>query len=574
MNETFRVMEESTMLCPKCGKQVSDGSRFCVHCGSVLSGGSPAGSGAVPQGGAQPPAPGVGKKKPKTGLIAGLIAGCAALVVLAVVLVTSAFASPRQQTEEAFTKTAAAFSQAGSRLEQPGLAQLLKSAGDRAFSQHYSLVLDSISPELSGGYDLSALSGLGLYYSGGYDQGGRTMAATLTARLSDMDLATLRLQVEDDILTLDSPEFTGDSALGLNTRTLGADLVRLGVEDSTGELQNLSFNLFDLAQALVPAGDGDQNGTAFREACLNLWEQAEVEKAGNETIQVNSYTVDARHFVLTFPAWALQDWLEALRQILESADTTLQARALLEALGFSPDYIDSALAETDPVGTYGEAFDALMQAAEKDLNLDVYTDGGYLAAVEYSREIDGELDKLGLYLGGGEEYVDDLSLVLTADGTEVLRLASSGSHALRDGRLTDTTELVVNDGGSVTRITSTLRYEPEAQSDNFSWALDLNGMAGLAASGQLTAGKDSLEADLDDISLTAGGARLMGLRAAWGIGPYAKPDFTLSAPALLADMSQEDLQRMYYDVAMNAINWANRMAEELPEGLVDLLLEL
>lgn len=564
------------MLCPKCGKQVSDGSTFCVHCGSVLSGGSPAGAGAVPQGGVYtPPAPGGGKKKPKAGLIAGLIAGCAALVVLAVVLVTSAFASPRQQAEEAFTKTAAAFSQAGSRLEQPGLAQLLKAAGDKAFSQHYSLVLDSISPELAGGYDLSALSGLGLYYSGGYDQGGRTMAAALTARLGGMDLATLRLQVEDDILTLDSPEFTGDSALGLNTRTLGADLVRLGVEDDTGELQNLSFNLFDLVQALTPAGDGDQGGTAFREACLRLWKEAEVEKAGNESIQVNGYTVDARHFVLTFPAWALQDWLEELRQVLESADTTLQARALLEALGFSPDYIDSALAETDPAGTYGEAFDALMQAAEKDLDLDVYTAGGYLAAVEYSsREAGGELDKLGLYLGGGEEYVDDLSLVLTADGAEVLRLTSSGSHALRDGRLTDTTELVVNDGGSVTRITSTLRYEPEAQSDNFSWALDLNGMAGLAASGQLTAGKDSLEADLDDISLTAGGAKLMGLRAAWGIGPYAKPDFTLSAPALLADMSQEDLQRMYYDVAMNAINWANRMAEELPEGLVDLLLGL
>jgi phage shock protein C len=39
------------MLCPKCQKEISDGSRFCYHCGAQLASGAP-----TPAASANPPA--------------------------------------------------------------------------------------------------------------------------------------------------------------------------------------------------------------------------------------------------------------------------------------------------------------------------------------------------------------------------------------------------------------------------------------------------------------------------------------------------------------------------------------
>ena len=578
------------MQCPNCGKEVPEGSRFCTNCGSVLPNTAPQGSvpqggrpaapawngaasqGSVPQGGVYTPPPTGGRKKSKAGLIAGIVVGCAVLVVLAVVLlVPGVFSSPKQQAEKAVTKTAAAFAEAGSsRLDLTGGAQLMKAVRDRSYSQSLSLELDSLSPELAGGYDVSALSGLGLDYAGGYDQGSRTMHVTMGARAGDVDLVTFRVLVEDDIMTIGSPEFTKDSAIALNTETLGADLVALGAEDNTGELQNLGFNLFDLMEVMVPdpGEDSDQAGE-LREAAGQLWEQVQVEKPDKQTIQVNGHSTDTQHYALTIPEAAAKDWLSAVEQALTtSLDTTDRTQALLESMGLSPDLSDEA---ADVSGSIEEFFDELRQAIQEDVLLDVYTAGGYVMAVKYAWELDGADCEASLYLGGGEHYTDELSLVLSENGEEAVSLTSNGNHEGRDGTFTDTTELRVEDGGSVTRFTSELSYKPEAASDNFSWELTMNGVGSVEISGQISTGEDGLSMDLDDISLLAGGTRLLKLKASYSLEPYQSPDFTLSAPQLLGDMSQEDLQDQYIAVMMNMLEWAERMESELPEDLMYLL---
>lgn len=582
------------MLCPNCGKEVSAGSAFCPFCGNTLPAGpdavsaaAPGGAGGVPpeaawSGSAYTPSPAPGvpadgmpfqeavpAKKSKTGLIIGCVAGSAALIVLAVALMLTVFASPKEQVEKAFIKSTAVFAAARSQLELPDLTKLLQ---DKSFSQRYSVELDSVSQELSGGYDLSSLNGLGLQFSTDYDQSGRKMGAELKAFLGDIDLASLQIQVDDSILSIASPEFTKGSAYGLDTETLGASLIQLGAEDETGELKNFGFNLFDLVETVsLPNGQTEEQRQAVKEAYGQLWRQAEVEKAGKETVRVNGNSVDARLYKVSFPQQALHDCVNAVEAAAEAMNSTENMKKLLLAMGFSQNYIDQAMAGTDTAAMYGQVFDALKESINSDLTLDVYLSGGCVAAVEYSGDAGGAQGKLGLYLGGGGNYVDDLSFVYAEDGKDMFRLSSSGSHAPKDGKFMDTTELVVNDGGTATRLTSTLRYAPKDQNDNFSWELNMGGAGGIAAAGRVTAGRTGLEARLDEVSLHVGEAELMRLKLNYQLGPHERPGFSLSSPKLLADMTENDFEDLYYDLMNNVISWAQHMTEVLPEDLMQIL---
>lgn len=580
------------MFCPNCGKEVN-GGKFCPSCGTVLPEGaaSPAPGGNMPPEAAwsgnsytPPPAPGAspiytappqgtvpaGGGKKRTGLIVGCVAGVAALAVLAVVLVLNVFASPKERVEKAAVKSTAAFASAWGQLELPDLAQLSQ---NRSYSQRFSLELDSISPDLSGGYDLSSLSGLGLRIDAGYDQKSRKMGAELKAYLGSTDLASFQLQADDSILSIASPEFTQGNVYGLNTETLGADLVRLGAEDGTGELKNLSFNLFDLVETFsLSEAQTKELEQAVREAHAQLWEQAEVEKAGKQTIQVNGNSLDAELYRVTLPQQAVRDWLDAMKPAIESMNSLDSAKKMLQAMGFSQNYIDQAMAGADTAGMYDEMFDSLKEQIDSDLVLDVYLFDGHVAALEFSESSsDGIQRKLGLYLGGSENYADDLGLVYTEDGKEVFRLSSSGSHAPKDGVFTDTTELAVFDAGTTTRLTSTLRYEPKAKNNNFSWELNMGGVGGVSAAGQVTANKTSLEAQLDEFAVMVGGARLANLKVNYRMGPYDKPAFVLSSPKLLAGMTEEDIMGLYSDLMNNTISWIKYLTEVLPEELTQLL---
>lgn len=540
------------MTCPKCGKEVENGAKFCPHCGTLMGEARPsAPDGHSPVSWEEP---GRSGRRRNIGL---LIGGAAAVVILVVAALAAAavgglFASPKEQVEKAFAKTASAYAEARDKAGLPDLSELVRGG---AYSQRFSLELDGISQELTDGYDLSALSGLGVRMDGGYSQKERKMAGELAAFWKDEELLSVQMLVDGGTTSFASPQLTGGSAYGVNTETLGADLVRLGADDSSGELEKIGFNLFDLIERAMPSEQkAEEMKEAVRQAGEQLFDAMEVEKGGKETIEVNGGEVDAVVYHVAVPKDAVLDYFDAVNEARKLADPMETARNILLAMGFDEDDVNEILSgldgEADP---YAELFDALKQVMDKlgDLELDVWLSGGRVSAAEYAADVEGSRVELGLYLGGGSSYVDDLSLELRVDGEELV-MESSGDHAGKSGVFTDETTLRSDSG----RITSQLRYEPKADGSNLKWELGMDSTAALTAEGRLDAGKDSVELRLDRLSVEAAGAELVTLKGSYYLGPWEGVKVSLPAPALLGGMTQEELMEAAQDMEANAESWA------------------
>ena len=583
------------MFCVQCGKEISDTAEFCPHCGAVIAAAAPkaeaapdpapttesaAGSyiysyGASPSysagaGGSAPVSPPTPpedtEKRGKKGLfIGGAVAAVAVVAAVVFMLVSGVFSSPKGKVEAAFAKTMAAYSKAGEGMGLPNMAELTQS---KSVSQSFSMELSSINSGLVG-YDLSSLQGLGLRISTDYDQKGRTLGGELAAFWGDNEIASFLMAVNDNVLSFTSPQFTGGDAYGLDTETLGADLVRLGMEDEYIDVSSIGFNLFDLAEETVSGQQPEEMEQELKEAAKKLADAMKVEKGGKKTIEVNGNSVDAAAYLVIIPQEAMEDYIDALSDAMALVDSQEQSRKFLRGIGLDEDIIGDILPDMSGMDPYGEVFDALKQALQEmgDLELEVYLDDGYVCAVEYSKEQNGSRVEFGLYLGGGDNYVDDFSFRIAVDGDEVL-IESTGSHGGKDGVFTDATTLRARSGGSTLfRISSNYSYEPKAKADNFEWRLNLNNMASVKMAGQLTTGKDSLDLQ-GDVSLTTVGMEICSLSVDYSVGPFDGVAAFLPDSTLLGDMDLYDLMDLYYDIEYYAQEWVYDMMALIPEDLL------
>lgn len=604
------------MFCVQCGKEISSAAKFCPHCGAVIAASAPnpglisnpgaasspasapnagfasgtapgpdnaagtgpytyaygssasssAGMGSAP---ASPPAPPEDKEKrgKKGFIIGGAVAAVAVVAAAVFLLVSGVFSSPKGQVEKAIAKSLSAYASAGEKMDLPDMAELTQ---DRSVSQSFSMELNSINSGLVG-YDLSSLQGLGLRLSGGYDQKGRRADSELAAFWGDNEIASLVMAADDNVLSFASPQFTGGETYGLDTETLGADLVRLGVEDEYIDVSQIGFNLFELAEQTAPSQQSEEMERTLKEAAERLSAAVEVEKAGKKTIDVNGASVNAAAYLVTIPEQAMEEYADALSDAMALVDSQEQSRKLLRAIGLDEDTIDSMLPDMTGVDVYGEVFAAWkeMLRAMGDLELDVYLDGGYVCAVEYSKEQNGSRLELGLYLGGGDSYVDDFSLRIAVDNEELL-VESTGSHSGKGGVFTDETTFRMRSGGSTLfRISSDLSYRPDGGEDNFEWRLNMNNAASLKMAGRLSTGKRSVVFQLDDVTLTAAGMEICSLSVDYEVGPYRNgAGAALSGPTLLGDMELEELEELYYDIEYYAQQWAYDMMGLIPEDLL------
>lgn len=597
------------MFCVQCGKEISDAARFCPHCGAVIAASAPkadtapdpapttnpgftpnpaptsesaAGTGSytysygaspsysagaggsVP---ASPPTPPEDtEKRGKKGLfIGGAVAAVAVVAAVVFMLVSGVFSSPKGRVEAAFAKTMAAYSKAGEGMGLPNMAELTQS---KSVSQSFSMELNSVNSGLVG-YDLSSLQGLGLRMSTDYDQKRRTLGGELAAFWGDNEIASFLMTVNDNVLSFSSPQFTGGDAYGLDTETLGADLVRLGMEDEYIDVSSIGFNLFDLAEETVSGQQPEEMEQELKEAAKRLADAIKVEKGGKKTIEVNGNSVDAAAYLVIIPQEAMEDYIDALSDAMALVDSQEQSRKFLRGIGLDEDMIGDILPDMSGMDPYGEVFDALKRALREmgDVELEVYLDGGYVCAMEYSTEQNGSRVEFGLYLGGGDNYVDDLSLRIAVDGDEVL-IESTGSHGGKDGVFTDATTFRARSGGSTLfRISSNYSYEPKAKADNFEWRLNLNNMASVKMAGQLTAGKDSLDLRLDDVALSTAGMEICSLSVDYSVGPFDGVAVFLPDSTLLGDMDLYDLMDLYYDIEYYAQEWVYDMMALIPEDL-------
>lgn len=557
------------MLCLKCGKEIENSAKFCPHCGAVTSAGS-APSAPKPPVYTMPkgsfdwssPAQG-GNKRRGAGLIIGGAVAAVLVVVLAIVAISGLFSSPKGQVEKALAKTVSAYAGAKESTGIPDLTELIQG---KSYSQRVSFALDSISQELTGYYDLSALKGLGVRMEMDYDQKGRKMDADMAVFWDDEDLASFQMLVDGGKMYFTSPDFTKGTAYGFNTETIGADLDRLGADGGEVDLKKIGFNIFDLVERSTPSDEQTKEmEKAIAEANKQLFDAIQVEKGGKESIEVNDKKVDATVYHVVVTKDAMKDYINAMEDAMKVVDTKAMMKNMLTAMGFDKSTVNELLSEMGDTDVYGELASQLKQAVKTigDVELEVYVSGGYVSAVEYSDRINGTKVEIGLYLGGGDNYVDDLSLEITANG-EKLTVESTGNHAGKGGVFTD--ETTIRAGSD--RITSELRYEPKAKSGNFEWELKVDNTASVAVEGQLTTTKDSFDLQVNDLSVKAAGSKLFSLEGSYYVGPCKGMKVSVSSPKMLADMDESDLMDLYYDIMENAQDWANDLQNRIPSDLL------
>lgn len=590
------------MFCARCGKQLDSGVKFCPYCGAMVAGatapsvdtrpeqaepsGQPAPEAAPAAPEAAPAVPEVtpaapvtafaapeaapatpvfapvpaSKKSRNTAVIIGAAVAGVLVVVLAIVALSSIFRSPKGQLERALLKTLDAYADAGERLDLPDLAGLMES---KAVSQHISLELNSVNREISGSnyFDVSGLQGLGMRMDTDYNQKKQKMDADFTVFWSGQDLLTVQTLLDGSNLYITSPEFTGNRAYGINTETIGADLDRLGADGGEVDLKEIGFNFFDLVERVSPGEQQvKEQKKAVKDALEQYWDALEVDKGGRESIRVNGSEVNATVYHVLMTKDAMKDLIDAMLDIAEASENENQMRDVLAGMGFDEDALDRAAPQTDLSYYYDELAHTLKETVNEigDIELDVYVSDGRVSAVEYSDTIVSSKVEIGLRLGGGRSYVDDLSLEISVDGTEFL-VESTGNHACRNGVFTD--ETTIRSGYS--QVVSELRYEPKASSGNLEWTIDADNIVSMDMDGQLTAGRDSIDLQLEEISVRAAGSELFSLGAAYYLGPCKEMKVSISSPRMLAEMDEEDLNDLYMDVLTNMEEWSYGFSSSL-----------
>ena len=209
-----------------------------------------------------------------------------------------------------------------------------------------------------------------------------------------------------------------------------------------------------------------------------------------------------------------------------------------------------------------EPLDEILQMIG-DVELDAYESGGYLMAAEWAKPIEGTPGKLGAYFGGGKNYADDWSVELSADGGRVT-LASTGNHSAEGGEFTDETSISIRNGSESIKVTSETSWEPKKSSDNFSWSLKSSGFA-LNASGQLHAAKNSMDLELDKLSVNALGTDFVTMSASYSVKPFDAQNLPSKSATMLSNMDMDDFERLYEGVMLNTQNWVYDLMDEIPE---------
>lgn len=512
------------MFCGKCGNEIRDDAKVCPHCGASNS---------------------PGKKK---GLIIGAAVAAVAVIALLAVVVSGLFVSPKRKLEEAVVKSLAACAQAKEALDLPDLGRLERSA-----SQRTSLRLTKLDAAMFG-YDLSALEGLSLRFRSDLDAADRELGMELAASWDDRELISVLLAADDAEVCLSSPQITGGDFYGVNTETLGEDLQRIGIQDAGG----VSFNFFDLLDIIAPEGRTEELRRTVKEAGKALFDAIEVEKARKETISVNGTETRTDGYRVTVPKEAMKDFVNAVSGTLP--DYAAFYRGVCRAMGMPEDTLEELLGELEGLDPYGNLSKYLDELG--DVVLAVHVSGGYVSAVVYGDYLLTDFNDqsrnifLALYLGGGEEYVDDISVRVETPDLSV-EVTSSGDHGCRSGVFTDETTI----RGPFYTAVSKLRYEPGKARDNFSWDLSVPGAGSLEMAGQLTVGETSVDLRLDELCLKVLEVELFSVEMDHYMGPCEGQSVAARDPRLIGEMGGLELMLTALKLQTSAQRWMEDMQE-------------
>lgn len=530
------------MTCRYCGREIQDGAKFCPFCGAANK---------EFQAEIGPETP---EEKPKLGLFIAIGAAVIVVAALALVLFGGLFSNPKGQVEKAAAKTAAAYAQAEKAMGLPDLSYMSR---EQSYSQRFALALNSINSDMMG-YDMDALSGLGMSLDANLDGKSRQLDFTLSAFWDQEELLKLLVAADDAQFYFHSPQLTGAACYGVNTETFGADLA---ATNGGGPERDISFNLFDLIDSALEEMNPEELEQSLKEANRALWEDAKVKKLGSRALDVNRTSTKTKAYQVTFSQEALSQYVDRLEGVLSAMNYFSLYEEMLQSTGMPQAEIDSFMDALNELDVYGAMADSLRDLIEVtgELELEVCLSGGYVSAVFYEGEILGSELEVELYLGGGEEYVDDLSVEMRVEDIKTT-LKSSGDHGGKSGAFTDKTTIRSDAFGVfVPSIVSEFRYEPKKTADNLSWELSIPNAGSLDMAGTLTAGQDSISMVLDDVAVKVMGMEVCSLGLEYSAGPFAGTAAPAGDVKIITQMDEDALMQMVLDTQENALAWSNEM---------------
>lgn len=548
------------MFCCNCGKEIDDNAKFCLACGARVDDqiqevdpqDIPVTPVSVGSGAPKPP-------KKKGGKIA-IVAAIALVLVgaVAAVLALGLFGSPAGQVTKAVAKSAAAFEEA---YDKMGLADpdFLE---DQKNSQEFEVKIGEVGGS-------TQFAGLGLRMNADVDLPGRVMDTELTPFYGSADLLSIQLKVDDADAYLGAPQLTGDTFYMVNTETILRDLQNMGAD--LGEAAQISINIFDYMEAAEKRGEvNEELREELFKACADLAANLEIEKAGSQEITVHGSDLKCKAYDVLIPADAMHTFVDALKPIYRQMSSNDDVYELLGSMGVPQEaFGDLDEMRQEMEDSVNEMFDALHEAVDQlgDVTVKLYISDGYVVSAVYENTIEGTDLYVALNIGGGENYVDNVTIEVIADG-EGLRLTSTGNHGLTDGTFTDETVLAyLDDGQESPYVTMVTSYAPKQSSDNFRFTMEAEGTE-LALKGQLTSSKDAFVMDLDQLKVSGYGETMLDMELRWAISGYEGSSISPSNVKALSGMTEDDLMAEAELIANNGTAWISG----LDAGFLNLIM--
>ena len=498
------------------------------------------------------PAP---KKKPGKGL---LIGGCvaAAVLVIALVVVLILTGNPTVKVGTAFKNTVEEFAKVADVWNTDELAEFGK---NEAVSVSADVKLNAISENYMG-YYADTVSGLGASIDMDVNLENREMGLMASVNMGSAELVSAMISAEDEMLYVGAPDFLNDF-YGVNTETMMKDLDDMGA--GLGEAAQISFNIFELMEIVKEySGDSEEMRQTITDATAQLATELTVEKAGKETVNVNGESLKCQAYTVVIPQDALEEWFEAVEDAATSADAMEMVEELFNAMNLPEDIVEELMYEVEysySAPDFSEVYELLDVLG--DIELQVYVKSNKVAGILYKEKIEGTKVEIGLYIGGGDRYVDNISLEMKVDG-EKLTIESEGDHTAKEGVFTDELTIKLPDGEKYTLETE---YEPKAESDNLTIRF-ADEYATLNLEGTYAAAKDRFELSFDEFSITDGSEEMFNISFSYEVTGYEKR-VKVSDARLLSDLTEDDIMNLAEELEGNAAEWALELYSSYPELL-------
>lgn len=502
------------------------------------------------------------KRWKKIALIAAISVGALALIagIIVLIMYLQVFGGDRGKIVKAIMKSSDAYEEVTN--------HTIPDARALTADQKYSVDLDL---EFENIVDEEQFNGLGLQLAVDYDQPGRELGVQLVPSYGSVDIATAGVYFNDNHGYIGLEEVVGKSLYGVNTETLGEDIRALNKKISitgftveqlfglpSGALDDVSFNVFDLLESEEAPGlptfgkeRKDKLLAAFKEVVKKL----NADKQGTVTMDINGHSVECTEYHVVITEKNLKKFLGSAKEAFAGLDVL----AFYRMIGVSEEEID--MLEDAFEAQYGtnDIMTVILEELEKlakDLPLTFYLSDGYVVGVMY--EAKEEDMSFGIYLGGGENYTDDLGMEVKMDGETMLGLQIS-TTADETGEAF--TKRFLFQAASV-EMEVYMEYDRAAMDDNFALAFSMQipeyeESMELTASGYLESSETQYDLDLDNICLAVDGMDVMELNAHYTVTEYAGQRMDLSKAELLSELSLTDIGKLAYNLMINGQDWAD-----------------